>query len=156
MKAFFLCLILASVCNAQEHTAKILEVLPGDQFIVEISGKSYKAFNPEKVQEFADQKDELQVCTANQTRFQYLIKIADQNVTIITLQKDREHASFVSAMQLLDKERELRAKALEFAPVTGTPKGFGGWLLRAVNSPYGALGFKLVMPAAQFVKVMRQ
>lgn len=154
-----LCVVMtafASISNGQERTARIVEVLPDDQFIVEIAGKEYRAINGDKAVELAKQKVELQGCKINESKYQQLTELANKDVTIANQQRDIERQRFISTMALYEKERELRQEAMQFAPVSGTPKGFGGWLLKAVNSPYGAVGFRLVIPFAQFVKVMKE
>lgn len=149
-------IVCASICNAQGQTVRIVEALADDQFIIEIEGREYRAINGDKAVELAKQKVELATCKANETRYQQLLEIGKRDVAIAEQQRDIERQRFVSTMALYEKERELRQEAMQFAPVSGTPKGFGGWLLKAVNSPYGAVGFKLLMPTAQFIKTMRQ
>jgi len=151
--AFAVAIACASICSAQE--ARVVKALPNDQFIVEIAGKEYRAINGDKAVELAKQKVELQGCKENETRYAQLNDIAKRDVTIAQQQRDIEHANFVHAMSLYEKERELRTQAMQFIP-HGNVKGFGGWLLKAIDSPYGQAAFKLVMPTAQFVKVMKQ
>lgn len=56
---------------------------------------------------------------------------------------------------LLMGERQLRIEAQQFIP-HGEVKGIGGALLKFLDGPYGQSAFKLVIPSAQFVKVMGQ
>ena len=53
------------------------------------------------------------------------------------------------------REHDLRVEAQQFIP-HGDVGGFGGWLLKALDGPFGQVGFKLVIPTAQFIKVMKQ
>lgn len=135
----------AWTCNAQEHAAKVVEVLPDDQFIVEIDGKEYRALNADKITDLAKQKIDLQTCKANEARFQDLIKIADQNVTIAKQETAIEHGNFVRVMQLYEKERELRQEASQFIP-HGNVGGLGGKVLKAADSPWFQAFIKVIVP----------
>jgi len=148
-------MLIAFGSTSSAQVFEQIEILPDGSRIIKIDGAVFRAITPAKVEELANQKDELRVCKVNETRFNDLLTIERQNVTIAQQQTSIERGNFVRATQLLEKERELRQKAMEFAPVSGTPKGFGGWLLKAVNSPYGAVAFKLVLPAATFIKTLR-
>ncbi len=146
----FLCgCLLLLVCLiplvAQERTAKIVEVLPSDQFIVEISGKQYRALNAEKVAELAKQKIELTACRDEQTKLDAAYKLAVKDVTIANLKADKEHASFVSTMALYEKERELRQATMQFIPHSQVG-GFGGKVLRAMDSPWFQGFIKAAVP----------
>ena len=142
------------VCSGQEHTAQIAEALPNDQFIVVIGGRDYIAVNRAKAQELMAQKIDLETCKANESRFNDLIKISDQNVTIANQKAELEHVNFVHAMQLYTTERELRVEGQRFIP-HGRVNGFGGKILNFLDSGYGQSLFKLVLPTAQFIKTMR-
>lgn len=139
-------LISCASTFSQEHTAKVVEVLADDQFIVEISGKQYRALNAEKVEALANQKDELQVCKANEARFIDKVALADANVIIAEQQRDREKANFIHAMSLYDKERELRTEVMSQTFAHGKVDGFGGWLLRAIDSPYFQFATRVAAP----------
>lgn len=153
MRALLLLILLTTSAGAQERTAVIVEVLPDDQYIVRIGESNYRAINADKVVEIAKGKLELVACKENEKRFTDLIEISRRDVTIANQRAEIERGNFVRAMSLFEKERELRQEAMSLGPVSGTPKGFGGWLLRAVNSPYGAVAFRLVIPTAQAIKV---
>lgn len=56
---------------------------------------------------------------------------------------------------LLMSERQLRIEAQQFIP-HGKVNGVGGAILNFLDGPYGQSAFKLVIPTAQFIKVMRQ
>lgn len=56
---------------------------------------------------------------------------------------------------LLIGERQLRIEAQQFIP-HGEVKGFGGTILKFLDGPYGQSAFKLVIPAATFIKTMNQ
>lgn len=145
-----------SSVQAQERTARIVEVLADDQFIVEISGKEYRAINGEKAIQLAKQKIDLETCRENEKRFTDLITIEKQNVTIAQQQRDIEKLNFVHAMSLYEKERELRVEAqTQFIP-HGKAGGFGGKVLNFLDSGYGQSLFKLVIPTATFIKTLKQ
>lgn len=130
--------------------------LADGSLVIDYRGKQYRGLTGAQLDKVEVTANTLTTCKANETRYQQLIELATKDVTIANQQRDIERQRFVSTMALYEKERELRREAMQFAPVSGTPKGFGGWLLKAVNSPYGAVGFKLLMPTAQFIKTMRQ
>lgn len=123
--------------------------------IVAIDGVNYRAFTAEKVEEFANHKDELAVCKDNEKRFTDKIAIADRDVTIANQQTAIEHGNFVRVMSLYERERELRTETMQFIP-HGQVGGFGGKVLRFLDGPYGQSLFKLVIPTAQAIKVFSQ
>lgn len=139
-------LISCASTFSQEHAAKVVEVLANDQFIIEIGGKQYRTFNSAKVEELANQKDELRVCKANEARFNDKVALADANVIIAEQQRDREKANFIHAMSLYEKERELRTEVMSQTFAHGKVKGFGGWLLRAIDSPYFQFATRVAAP----------
>lgn len=148
-------IVCASVCNAQEHTAKVVEVLPNDQFIVDIGGKHYLAINDDKTIELAKMKAELVVCKENEKRFTDKIALADANTKIAEQQRDNERIRFAGALALYEKERELRIESQQFIP-HGKVGGIGGKIFNFLDGPYGQSLFKLVIPTASFIKVMQQ
>lgn len=147
MKVFviWLAIVFACVCSAQaqEHTAKIIEVLPDDQFIVEISGREYRAISGAKVVELAKQKIELDMLKANEVRYQDRIKIAEQDTTIANQKAQIHETNFRHAMQMYTTERELRQEASQFLP-HGKVGGFGGKVLDAMDSFWFQAAMKFV------------
>lgn len=152
MRAFIyiLALLLALVCNAQaqEHAAKVIEVLPNDQFIIEVSGKQYRAINADKTVELAKQKIDLETCQANEKRFEDRIKIAEQNTIIASQRADIEHGNFTRAMAMFEGERKLRQESSQFIPHSKS-----NWLLNALDSPYSQAFWKIAIPLAQTIRV---
>lgn len=145
----------AWTCSAQEHPAKVIEVLPDDQFIVEIAGRSYRAINADKVVEIAKGKLELVACKENEKRFTDLIEISRRDVTIATQRAEIERANFTRAMQLYETERALRVEAMTFLP-RRQAGGLGGKVFNFIESPWGAILFKVGLQVPPFVKAMKQ
>jgi hypothetical protein len=125
--------------------------LPDGSHVVLIDGQRFRALSPEKVEELANQKDKLQVCRTNENRFQDLIKIADQNVTIANQKTEIEHGNFVRAMSLYEKERELRTEAMQFIP-HGKVGGFGGKVLEFLDGPWSQAFWKIAVPTIQVIR----
>lgn len=109
----------------------------------------------DKVAELAKGKVELATCKTNEIRFQQLVELANKDVTIANQQRDIERGNFVRVMALYEQERELRQSAMQFIP-HGKVGGLGGKVLNFLDGPVGQSLFKLVIPTAQFVKVMKQ
>lgn len=137
--------VLTFSVQAQEHTIRLVEVLPDDQFIVSIGDREYRALSADKVRELAKQKMDLETCKANESRFNDLITIEKQNTTIATQRADLEHGNFVRAMSMFEKERELRVQSQQFIPHGNK----SNWLLKALDSPYSQAFWKIALPLAQ-------
>lgn len=131
------------MCNAQERTAKIIEVLRDGSYVVEIQGSEFRALPAEKIVEIAKRKIELETCKENEARRIQQLEIADRDVIIAQQQRDIEHASFVHAMQIYTAERELRQGSMQFLPHSGK----SNWLLTALDSPYSQAFWKMALPA---------
>lgn len=129
--------------------------MPDGSHVIKVDGQLFRAITPAKVEELANQKDELQVCKVNETRFIDKVALADANVKIAEQERDIQKANFIHAMSLYDKERELRVETMQFIP-HGKVSGFGGKFLNFLDGPAGQSLFKLVIPTAQFIKVMKQ
>lgn len=139
------------ICEAQERTARIVETLADDQFIVEIGGVEYRAINGNKAVELAKQKVELQACSANEARYQQLLEIGKRDVIIAEQQRDIERGNFVRVMALYEKERELRTEVMSQTFSHGKAKGLAGWLFKAIDSPYFQFATRVVAPVKALV-----
>lgn len=133
----------------------VTEDLGDDQFIATFNGREYRMIGAEKVAELAKGKVELATCKSNESRFQQLIENANKDVIIAEQQRDIERGNFVRVMALYERERELRTETMQFIP-HGKVSGLGGKFLNFLDGPVGQSLFKLVIPTAQFVKVMKQ
>lgn len=123
--------------------------------IVKVDGVSLRAFSAEKVEEFANRKDELAVCKENEGRNLQRLELAAKDVKIAEQQTAIERQRFAGAMALYEKERELRVQSMQFLP-HGKVGGFGGKVLNFLDGFWGQAAFKLVIPTAQAVKVFTQ
>lgn len=140
-------------CEAQE-TANVRELADGS-LVVDYKGKKYRGLTGAQLDKIEVQANTLATCKVNESRYQQLVEIANRDVIIAEQQRDREKSNFVHAMSLYEKERELRTEAMQFIP-HGKVNGFGGKVFTFLDGPYGQSLFKLVIPTAQFVKVMKQ
>jgi len=143
----------ASICDGQ--TASIGEKLPDGSYVVLIDGVEFRAITGDRAVELAKQKVELAACRDEQVKLTTAYDLAKKDVTIAQQETKIEHGNFVRVMQLYEKERELRTESMnQFIP-HGKVGGFGGKFLNFLDSGYGQSLFKLVLPTAQFIKVMR-
>jgi hypothetical protein len=149
-------IVFALTCNAQEHTARIVQVLPDDQFVIEISGREYRAINGNKAIEIAKQKIQLETCKENEVRSRQIIELAGRDTIIAQQQTEIEHGNFIRVMVLYEQERQLRQEAMtQFIP-HGKVAGFGGLLFKTMDSPYFQFAVKVIAPIATTFKVMKQ
>lgn len=119
--------------------------MPDGSHVVKIDGQLYRALSPAKVEELANQKDALKVCTDNQSRYILKVESAEKDVTIANQRTAIEHLNFVGAMKMYDEERKLRVEASSFIP-HGHVGGFGGAVLKATDSPWFQAFIKVVVP----------
>lgn len=141
------CLTLTKLSlNCEAQTLEYVKVMPDGSHVIKVDGQLFRAITPAKVEELANQKDELQVCKVNETRFIDKVALADANVIIAEQQRDREKANFIHAISLYDKERELRTEVMSQTFAHGKVGGFGGWLLRAIDSPYFQFATRVAAP----------
>lgn len=146
------CLIWISwswTCEAQ--TVEYVKSMPDGSHIVLVDGKRFRAFSPEKVESLANQKDELEVCKANEIRFEDKIKISEQNVTIANQKAQIHETNFRHAMQMYTTERELRQEASQFLP-HGKVGGFGGKVLNFLDGPWSQAFWKIAVPTIQVIR----
>lgn len=141
-----------SICNAQE--VKVVEKLVDGSYIVSIDAVEYRAITGDKAVELAKQKINLQECRENEARQIQKVEISDRDVVIANQQAVIEHGNFIRVMALYEKERELRTQAMQFIP-HGKVGGLGGKILNFLDGPYGQSLFKLVIPAATFVRTLK-
>lgn len=157
----------AWACNAQ--VLKFVEALPDGSKVITLDGIEYRAITGDKAVELAKQKADLVACRADRTELSSQVNILNhtnellkKDITIAEMMRDSFKTDFERAQAdakrnfgLFIGERELRVEAQQFIP-HGNVNGFGGKILNFLDGGYGQSLFKLVIPTAQFIKVMRQ
>lgn len=168
----------AVLCPAQtpSESARVLQKFEDGSYLVEIAGIKFRALTAEQLRTWANAQADLSGCQKDSKELEGQVatlthqkELLEKDVTIAVQQKDSAVADLARSREdtaraqedakrnfgLLMGERQLRIEAQQFIP-HGNVGGLGGKLLKALDGPYGQAAFKLVIPAAQFVKVMRQ
>jgi hypothetical protein len=159
---------MLTCCAARSEAQRIVEILPDDSFIVEINGKEYRAINADKAREI--QKLRIDFEAAQKLNQEANSQIATQakeidllkkDVEIVGLQRDSFKADFERSQvdgkrnfELFMSERSLRQEASQFIP-HGEARGFGGKILKVLDSSYAQAFWKMAVPTYQMVRCSR-
>lgn len=156
--------------------ATVLKLNDDGSYQIEISGQRFRALTGKQLDDWAkmeidlrgaqqknenlqaDNKElegELATRTHELGEEQKKFIASEAKVTSLTLDFERAREDAKRNFGLFMGERQLRTEAQQFIP-HGEVKGFGGFILKALDGPYGQAAFKLVIPSAQFLKVMSQ
>lgn len=155
-------MLSAAVCQSQ----RIIERLPDGSIRVEIDDKQYLAITREQLDSWqilqnnfdaAQKVNTEQVTQIRELTLQVELKAAQaalEKQKADSLQTDFERAREDARRNfgLFMSERELRVEAQSFIP-KGNASGFWGKALDFLNSQPAQIGFKLVIPTAQAIKV---
>lgn len=160
-----------NLCRGQQAT--VIKKLDDGSFIVEIEGKQFRAVSNAALNDQARAFDSLQArivacgkdrieVDAQLTTRSHEVELLKKDVTLVEQQRDSFKIDLVRTQEdakrnfaLFMGERELRVESQQFIP-HGKVNGVGGKILSFLDGPYGQATFKLVIPTAQFLKVMRQ
>lgn len=143
-----LTMILSAPCLSQNATATRL---PDGSLRVEFEGKSYRGLTGAQLDQWEVQSNTLKTCQENEARYILKVESAEKSVVIAQQQTTIEHGNFVRVMQLYEKERELRTEVMSQTFAHGKVGGFGGWLLKAIDSPYFQFAVRVAAPIKTLV-----
>lgn len=176
MLIFSVALCPAQVPKPIEPAAKVVQKFEDGSYLVEIDGVRFRALTADQLRTWAKSQVDLETCQKDSNELAGQLDSRNQQIEL--LRKDvviagQERDSALKDLSrskedteraredarrnfgLLMGERQLRIEAQQFIP-HGNVKGFAGKVLNFLDGPYGQATFKLVIPAAQFIKVMRQ
>lgn len=139
-----------SLCRGQE--VKLVKRLDEHSYVITIDGKSFKAVDNELLNQQQRAFDKLnETVTALTMEKKNLIE-ANQ---LIIQQRDDAKANLQDAKGLIaqqratiDQEVSFRHDAVQQLIPHGDVSGFGGKLLKALDSPYFQFGVKVAVPIA--------
>lgn len=158
-------LVIAFAWISNGQTIKIVEKLPDGSFVVSIDNVEFRAISAGKAVELAKQKIDLTAAEKVNAELVGQVKeallqrdLAEAQKALIQQKADSFDADFKRSQEdakrnfsLFMTERDLRIEAQQFIP-HGNVGGFGGKLLKFVDSPVFQAGVKIVIPIAQFGK----
>jgi hypothetical protein len=147
-------MILSVPCQGQANA--VAKRSPDGSLTVEFEGKKYRGITGAQLDQWEVSVNDLQTCRDNEVTRIQIIETAKRDVIIAQQQRDIEHGSFIHTMQMYERERELRTQAMSQIVPHGEVKGLGGFLLKAIDSPFGQFAIKVAAPLLTTIKVMKQ
>ena len=156
-------MLFAATSDAQ--TLAVVEKLPNGSFVILIDGIEHRAFNPEQMRALDKRKIELEGCQREKTELDNQIavltrekELLKKDVEIANLKAQSFEVDFNRAQEdskrnygLFIGERTLRQQATQFVP-HGNASGFGGKVLKFLDSGYFQFGIKVATPLATGIR----